>query len=149
MKATTLILTLVLAAFTVSAAAAKTTTIIELGQGGTLNWNGMPPPSLNCTKGGDDCKITITNTTNSIVSNGDYWHLDCDLNSGDATIFAAGQPPASYPISVNNFTFVTGFLVIEAGWFPGIPAMSVPMEGFSSDESGHMSFDVLKTDCIY
>lgn len=149
MNTKNIILSLTLAAICGAPVFAKTTTIIELGQGGTLNWNGSPPPALNCTKDGDDCKITITTVVNNIVSNGDYWNVDADLTAGGATVYPSGSAPLNYSISVNSFTFDTGYLVIESGWFSGIPAMSIPLAGFSSDASGHVSFDVLKSSCIY
>jgi len=153
MKMKSIVFAAVLSALCATSAFSGTSTIIELGQGGTLNWNGLGGTGLRCTKGGHDCKVTITTTVNSIVSSGGggtNWHIDMTLTAGGATYYPVGMAPQSQLISVNNFTFVdNGYLVIEAGWFTGVPPMQVPMENLTSDGSGNLVFDIAKTACIY
>lgn len=138
-----------LAAICVSPTLSATTITIEIGQGGSLNWNGQPPPALNCTKDGSDCKITIVTNVGNIVSNGSYWHITGSSTAGGATVYPSGSSPVNYSIGVDNFTFIGGNMEVQSGWFSGVPTMSVPMEGVTSDSYGNISFDILKTSCTY
>ncbi len=125
---------------------ARTVIQYNLGQGGKLDWNGKVGKGCRCKKGGDDCYITIIQTSSDVVNPKtppSQYTLVSNISRINADITLSEGGSFNQDIETNLFEFPDGasVTIITCDEFPIVNGKIIDLTNQITNEYGQLIID--------